>query len=99
MELIERYLQAVRFALPPAQRDDIIKELRDNILSQIEEKEAMLGRAPSEGEQAELLKKLGPDVHRARAFPLEAATVCSPRNPHSLPPVYTFTQLGLSVRG
>ena len=32
MELIERYLQAVKFALPQEQRDDIIKELRDNIL-------------------------------------------------------------------
>ncbi len=68
MELIERYLQAVRFALPPAQRDDIIKELRDNILSQVEEKEAMLGRAPSEGEQAELLKKLGSPMDLAGRY-------------------------------
>ena len=44
MEMIDRYLQAVKFALPQAQRDDIIKELRDSILSQIEEKEATLGR-------------------------------------------------------
>jgi hypothetical protein len=43
MELIERYLQAVKFALPQEQREDIIKELRDNLLSQIEEKEAELG--------------------------------------------------------
>ena len=33
MELIDRYLQAVKFALPKAQQDDIIKELSDNILS------------------------------------------------------------------
>ena len=51
MELIERYLQAVKFALPQAQRDDIIKELRDNILSQIEEKEAELGH-PLDGGRA-----------------------------------------------
>ena len=43
MEMIDRYLQAVKFSLPRAQRDDIIKELRDSILSQIEEKEAVLG--------------------------------------------------------
>ena len=43
MELIERYLQALKFALPQKQRDDIIKELRDSILSQIEEKEAEVG--------------------------------------------------------
>ena len=59
MEMIDRYLQAVRFALPSAQRDDIIKELRDSILSQIEEKEATLARPLSEPEQVELLKKLG----------------------------------------
>ena len=44
MEMIERYLQAVKFALPQAEREDIVKELRDSILSQIEEKEATLGR-------------------------------------------------------
>ena len=59
MEMIDRYLQAVRFALPSAQRDDIVKELRDSILSQIEEKEATLARPLSEPEQVELLKKLG----------------------------------------
>ena len=56
MELIDRYLQAVKFALPKAQRDDIIGELRDSILSQVEEKEAALGRPLNESEQVELLK-------------------------------------------
>ena len=59
MELIERYLQAVKFALPQAQRDDIIKELRDSICSQVEEKEASLGRGLNQEEVAELLKKMG----------------------------------------
>jgi hypothetical protein len=59
MELIERYLQAVRLALPKSQQDDIVKELRDSILSQVEEKEAALGRPINEEEQAELLKKIG----------------------------------------
>ena len=68
MELIERYLQAVKFALPQEQRDDIIKELRDNILSQIEEKEAELGHPLSEDEQAELLKKLGSPMHLASRY-------------------------------
>ena len=48
MEMIDRYLQAVKFALPQAQREDIIKELRDNILSQIEERESGLGRPLNE---------------------------------------------------
>jgi hypothetical protein len=68
MEMIDRYLQAVKFALPAAQRDDIIKELRDSILSQIEEKEAGLGRSLSQDEQAELLKRLGSPMHLASRY-------------------------------
>jgi hypothetical protein len=41
MELIERYLQAVKFALPKKQQDDIVRELRDSILSQVEERERL----------------------------------------------------------
>ncbi len=68
MELIERYLQAVKFALPQPQRDDIIKELRDNILSQVEEKEAEVGHPLGEDEQAELLKKLGSPMQLASRY-------------------------------
>lgn len=68
MELIDRYLQAVKFALPQAQRDDIIKELRDNILSQVEEKESELGRALTEDEQVDLLKKLGSPMQLASRY-------------------------------
>jgi uncharacterized membrane protein len=68
MELIERYLQAVKFALPQEQREDIIKELRDNLLSQIEEKEAELGHPLSEDEQVELLKKLGSPMRLASRY-------------------------------
>jgi hypothetical protein len=68
MELIERYLQAVKFALPQSQRDDITKELRDSILSQIEEKEAELGRTLTEEEQVDLLKKMGSPMHLASRY-------------------------------
>ena len=68
MEMIDRYLQAVKFALPAAQRDDIIKELRDSILSQVEEKEAGLGRPLAEDEQADVLKKLGSPMHLASRY-------------------------------
>jgi len=68
MELIERYLQAVAAALPESQRDDIIKELRDNILSQVEEQEHTLGRPLSEDEQIELLKKLGSPARLASRY-------------------------------
>ena len=68
MEMIDRYLQAVKFSLPRAQRDDIIKELRDSILSQIEEKEAVLGRQLTKDEQVELLKKLGSPMQLASRY-------------------------------
>lgn len=68
MDLIERYLQALKFALPQKQRDDIIKELRDSILSQVEEKEAEVGHPLTEDEQILLLKKLGSPIHLASRY-------------------------------
>jgi hypothetical protein len=59
MELIDRYLQAVKLALPKAQQDDVIRELTDEILSQVEEKEAALGRPLTEDEQVALLRQIG----------------------------------------
>jgi hypothetical protein len=68
MELIERYLQAVKFALPRTQQEDIVRELRDSILSQIEEKESALGRPLTDDEQVEMLKKLGSPMHLASRY-------------------------------
>jgi hypothetical protein len=59
MELLERYLQAVRTYLPRRQQDDILKELRENLLAQIEDKESALGRPLNEDELAEILKRHG----------------------------------------
>ncbi|MGA9564827.1 MAG: hypothetical protein WBS19_04810 [Candidatus Korobacteraceae bacterium] len=67
MELIDRYLQAVKFALPKGSPDDIIQELNDSVLSQVEEKEAALGRPLTEDEVVELLRKMGsPDKLASR---------------------------------
>ena len=44
MELLDRYLQAVKKYLPARRQDDIIAELRANMESQIEDKESELGR-------------------------------------------------------
>jgi hypothetical protein len=60
MELLERYLQAVReYLLRNSRRDDIVKELGGNILSQMEDKAAELGRPLSQAEQAAILKQHG----------------------------------------
>jgi hypothetical protein len=59
MDLIDRYLAAVRRELPPEQQDDIVQELRDSLRSEAEELESRAGRALGEDEQAALLKKRG----------------------------------------
>src|ERR1700690_377608 len=81
MEMIDRYLQAVKFALPAAQRDDIIKELRDSILSQVGEKEAELGRPLTEDQQAEMLKRLGSPMHLARRYRKQQRLIGAPMFP------------------
>jgi hypothetical protein len=59
MELLESYLKAVRRYLPRAQRDDIVAELRVDLRSQIEDKQAELGRALTDVEQMAIFKKQG----------------------------------------
>jgi hypothetical protein len=59
MDLLDRYLQAVRTYLPKSQQDDIIKELSENLRAQIEDQESERGRALSQDELAALLKKHG----------------------------------------
>ncbi|HWI18262.1 MAG TPA: hypothetical protein VNT81_10980 [Vicinamibacterales bacterium] len=59
MDLIERYVAAVRRHLPKSANPDIVSELADNLRSQAEEREAQLGRALNEDEQAALLKPHG----------------------------------------
>ncbi|HEX4604044.1 MAG TPA: hypothetical protein VH724_08640 [Candidatus Angelobacter sp.] len=59
MELLDRYLQAVRFWLPRAQQADIITELGDDLRSQMEDKESALGRPLNEDETVALLQQTG----------------------------------------
>jgi len=59
MDLIERYLSAVRMLLPAAQRDDIAAELRDVLMNRREEKAAALGRPLTRPEDEALLKDFG----------------------------------------
>ena len=59
MELLDRYLQAVRKYLPLRRQDDIIAELRANMESQIEDRESELGRSLTQGEFDDFLRKLG----------------------------------------
>ena len=68
MEIIDRYLQAVKFWLPKNQKQDIIAELSEDLRSQVEDREAELGRPLNEAEAAELLKQRGRPVLVANQF-------------------------------
>ena len=59
MDLIDRYLAAVRRHLPRKLQDDVIQELSDNLRSEVEEREQATGRALTGDEQSALLKKHG----------------------------------------
>jgi hypothetical protein len=59
MELLDRYLHAVEFWLPKRQRHDIIAELSEDLRSQIEDKEATLGRKLDDAEVEAILKRCG----------------------------------------
>ena len=59
MDLVDRYLKAVAKALPEAQREDIIRELSEDIRSEMEDQQNELGRPLTEAEQEALLKQRG----------------------------------------
>ena len=84
--LIERYLQNVRLSLPAARREDIIRELAEDIRTQVADREEELGRALTEDEQEAVLKHFG--------HPLALATRYGPQR-HvigpALFPVYWMT--------
>ncbi|MEN5170500.1 hypothetical protein ABE444_13090 [Brevundimonas pondensis] len=59
MDVIERYLEAVAAQLSTEDREDIIAELRDLILSRVEAKEEALGRALTGEEKEAILHEIG----------------------------------------
>jgi D-alanyl-D-alanine-carboxypeptidase/D-alanyl-D-alanine-endopeptidase len=62
MDLMDRYLQAVRHALFPMSRErsaDIVQELAGNLAAQVHDREAEAGRALSETELTALLRAHG----------------------------------------
>ena len=68
MELLDRYLQAVRKHLPWKRQDDILAELRANLESQFEDKEAELGRPLTSAETETWLKEIGPPTQMAARY-------------------------------
>lgn len=68
MEILDSYLKTVASALPSAQRDDIIRELSENIHSEIEDQESALGRSLTEPELEALIKRHGHPLVVARQY-------------------------------
>jgi len=70
MDLVDRYLNAVGFWLPKDRKEDILKELAEDIRSEMEEKEAGLGRPLTQAEVEALLKRRGrPSLTASRFLP------------------------------
>jgi hypothetical protein len=59
MDMLDRYLQAVKFFLPRKQQDDIVRELSENLIARMEDREEELGRPLDEAEQAAILREHG----------------------------------------
>lgn len=70
--LVDHYLLQLRTFLPAKQRDDIAAELRESILSKVEEHERGLGHALNDDELNELLRGFGhPMVVAGRYLPMQ----------------------------
>lgn len=74
-DLIERYLQAVRFFLPKKQRHDVSRELREDLESRIEDREDELNRALSEEELSRLLRDTGHPMLLALGYQEERSLI------------------------
>ena len=68
MELLDRYLQAVRKHLPGQRQDDIIAELRANLESQLQEKQGELGRPLTPAEADAWIRQLGSPMQMASHY-------------------------------
>jgi hypothetical protein len=67
-DLIDRYLHAVKFWLPKPQQQDILAELAEDLHSQVEEREASLGRPLAEPDVVALLRKRGSPMRVASGY-------------------------------
>ena len=75
MQLLDRYLTAVKFWLPKKQREDIAAELAANLQSEIDDRVAGLGRPLTDDEIATLLKQHGTPILVASRYQQENRTV------------------------
>ena len=87
--LQERYLHAVRWALPSGKADDIVAELRDILATRAEDREEALGRPLTTDETSAMLKDFG--------HPLIVAARYRPQQWLIGPDVYPFYIFALRI--
>jgi hypothetical protein len=75
VELVDRYLKAVKDSLPPENRDDIIEELGSNIAAQMDERAVELGRPLTDAEQRAVLGQFGHPVVMAGKYRPDGGSV------------------------
>ena len=100
MDLLDRYLRSVRSALPDADRDDITRELGENLRDRIDDREAELGRPLTDAEVRTLLASFGHPLAVAGRFRTHQPTVAFGRQLIGpvVFPVY-LRVLGIAHRG
>jgi hypothetical protein len=96
MQLLNRYVTAVKFWLPKKQRADIAAELAANLQSEIDDRASALGRPFTEPEIAALLKQHGPPILVASRYQQEHHTVTFGRQLIG-PVVFPFYWIAIKV--
>lgn len=85
MELLDRYLNFIRFWLPRGKQQDIIAELSEDLHAQIADQEAGLGRPVDEAELEAVLKRCGHPLMVAARYQAQQQLIGQP-----LYPLYLF---------
>ena len=98
MDLVDRYVAAVKRHLPAAQQDDITNELTDDILSQIKDKEEELGRPLNESEQEAILRQYGHPYLLATRYRPQQYLVGPSLFPFYFPALKIFLGLAFGVQ-
>ena len=81
MELLDRYLNFIRFWLPRGKQQDIIAELSEDLHAQIADKEAGLGRPLTTAELEALLKQCGHPLLVAARYQAQQQLIGQPFYP------------------
>lgn len=89
MNLLDRYLATLRIFLPRAQRDDIAREIAEEIGQQLDDQETELGRPPTVEEQAAVIGSYG--------HPLLTAARYRPQQHLIGPVVFPYYWLALKI--